>query len=291
MRIRALPSDCAVIIVEGSSDRSVLLPFAENDTLILVARGKDRLIPAYDLLDRRLRAGVVFILDCDGATPDRLKGRNDLVLTVNRDLEADLVFELAVLKRVVLEILSNKLDSPSVADGVVEVLTTTATAIATSLGIVHQAALSLDVPTRVPDPVSGRRRKIIPSDLGELDEWLSDRAAVQLPDVIAATAAALGWSQPQLDAVGHEALFLAQDRCSRHQRVACESCQRMRFCNGHHLVDALTQAVRVLHSRTLSPHELDRLLRLASTSVASDSWAVLTRVREWQRGAGVRALR
>ena len=290
MRVRAMPSGSALLVVEGSTDRSVLLPFASESTIIVVSRGKDRLVPAYQQLAPGLRHSVLFVLDCDGNTPGHLKGKEDLVLSTNRDLESDLIFELDVLQRVVLEILADRVESLASARAVTDQLVAAAADYATSLGIVQDSARCLKLPVRVVDALTGRKRRLRPSDLVGINKALSGDTLVDCYEVAKDAAAVLGWSASQYRRVEGAIQRTEQNECTRHRSVGCLTCRRMRHCNGHSLVDALARALFVVEGHRMPAEELDRLLRVASTGAVVDNWAVLARVKRWQQARGIAAL-
>ena len=94
------------MVVEGASDRSALYPFVVPTAWVVPAYGKEQVLCAYDELEAPLRNGTLFIADCDGGVDARYKGNADLVITTNRDIEADLLFELQALERVALDVLA-----------------------------------------------------------------------------------------------------------------------------------------------------------------------------------------
>jgi hypothetical protein len=290
MRIRASVPGRAVIIVEGSSDRSVILHFAAPDTVVVVARGKDRLVHAYDHLESSLRAAVVFILDCDGTTPPRLKGRSDLVLTANRDLEADLVFELAAHRRVVADLLSNRLESGNAVMQAAEAIREAAADVATHLGLALDAARAADLPVRIYDARLSRRTRLAPSDMPEVDAWLADAVPVLAVSVIGAAARILGWSPAEQAIVSGGVASRLGETCARHKSAQCGPCTMRRYCNGHDLVDALVRGMRVTHQSSLGIEDFGRMLRVASPGNPVERWVVLERIRSWQCRSGASAL-
>lgn len=290
MRARAMPSGSAILVVEGSTDRSVLLPFTSESTIIVVSRGKDRLLPAYEQLEANLRSSVLFVLDCDGNTPAHLKGREDLVLSTNRDLESDLLFELDVLQRVVLEVLADRVESLRSARAAAGVLLAVAADYATALGVVQDAARRLRFAVRIVDPLTGQKRGLRPSDLAGVNEALRGGVLADCYEIARGAALLLGWSESQLQHIESEIQRGEREGCARHEALACLPCRRMRHCNGHSLVDALSRAFLALEGRDMPPAELDRLLRVASTGVVVDHWPVLARARHWQQARGITAL-
>lgn len=291
LRVRALPPSVAVIVVEGASDRSVLLPLADKETLVVVARGKDRLLPAYRGLDPTLRQRVLFLLDCDGRTPDELKGRVDLVLSQNRDLEADLIFELDTVHRVVLELLAPRIETRGEAGVIAERLVSVARRAGTALGIVLDVANSEGLRTRVRDSHTRRARKIRPSDVPTLVSSLQPDHAWSIRDVVVDVGHLLGWDELQVETVQRSVHTYWEVTACRHSTTrGCERCSARRFCNGHHLVDALSQALRLVLGLQTDVETLDKLVRMAATAASHDNWDVPTRIRHWEAHAGVLAL-
>ena len=99
LRRRALPLSVPLVVVEGPTDRNALFPFLMPTVVVIPANGKNQVLHAFTELETSLRNAVLFLVDCDGGVDPRFKGHVELVISSNRDTEADLLFELGALER------------------------------------------------------------------------------------------------------------------------------------------------------------------------------------------------
>src|SRR6476660_7216731 len=99
----AMPSSAAVLIVEGSEDRRLLVPTLPLGRII-PATGKEPLLGAYRLLSPAEHARIAFIVDCDFDVPaGKLRGSPNLIITTHPAAETD-VLDLGGLTGVVNEV-------------------------------------------------------------------------------------------------------------------------------------------------------------------------------------------
>ena len=180
------------LIVEGLSDKRALLPFVDGSVAVIPADGKDKLLAAYVGLTDKERRHIAFVLDCDGSTPSELKGLHDLVITTNRDVEADLIFELRAFQHYCLELLAHVYDSPLEVDREASTIVSMAAHISGILGAVVTVGGGEGLRLKVAD--GNRRRRLRLSDLPELRGWLADPHVVGADEVAAAVARRLAWT-------------------------------------------------------------------------------------------------
>jgi hypothetical protein len=290
-RRRALPPESVLLVVEGASDKRLLFPFIVSTAVVIPSRGRDNLIYAFDHLERALRGGVVFLLDCDDAVQERLKGHADLIITANRDIESDMLFELNALSRVAYEYLADRVSQPREVIEMSDDLRDSAAAMAAMLGVVRKAASTFDLPVRVSDARSGKRRSIRLTDLVSVTRTHDSIEPMQILSEMASDVAdVIGWSSDNLDKVRLKAEKIYLAACGRHGFSNCASCNRMSLCNGHDVVDALAVILKMKHEVVVRPQVLARSLRVAADMTRMPEWSVAKRIRRWEKNTGVRLL-
>lgn len=283
-RRRVLKPEESIVIVEGIHDRRCLLPFLTDSTVVLVANSKEVVIWTYENLETDLRDGVLFIMDCDGHVQDHLKGRTDLVITTNRDIEADLLFELNAMNR-----LASELIEAEVAMAAREVAAE-ALAVACKMsgmhGAVLHAAKSVGAPIRINDRSTRQSRPIRVSDLDECDGWASDTSLLTGHSIVVSIGGKLSWDGAQLVAIEGALRSSSAKRCRSHASAECEPCFHRSFCDGHALVDSLAVVLRARCGARISAAELDRLMRVSSDASQLSGWEVANRIRQWEAFGG-----
>jgi hypothetical protein len=283
LRRRGLPPTTAILVVEGITDKRALFPFLAPDVVVVPADGKDKLIRTFEELEAELRPGVLFLLDCDGGIEQRLKGHLDLIITTNRDLEADLMFELRALERVAYEHLSSFVEAPGDLEPVVSRLLADASVLTAMIGIVQGAAVRLGFSMRVIDARTGDRRRLRLTDLQPVRSWLNDVASLELRDVANVVGQVVGWPRADKDAVSIAAEEVGIINCARHDEVRCFGCWKMSHCNGHLLTQATALAFDVYHRVRVDVKDLDRALRIAADTTLIPEWDVARRIRRWEQ--------
>jgi len=257
---------------------------------VVPASGKDHVLRAFDELEDHLRAETVFIVDCDGGIEDRYKGSRELVITTNRDIEADILFELNALPRLALDVLAGRANNPSSVQALADDALSQAATLATFIGLVHSAAIALTLPTKVIG-ANGRRQKFRLTDLAELHHRVQTNGLRDAEAVANAVAPLVGWDTDDVNAVSAKAAASAQQPCAEHGRRGCSQCLRRAYCNGHQLVDALGAVFATRHGVRMTRPELERAVRLAADPTRVPAWKVAERVRDWGVAVGIQILR
>jgi hypothetical protein len=227
------------------------------------------------------------LIDCDGEVPDELKGLPDLIISANRDLEADLLLELNALRRYAMDLVADSAVNRAEAEARIATTLERALAVAAELERVRRAARASGVTTRLLDPVTGRRRKVAARDLPVAATWLSTADRVSTADVVQAYGAAAGWSPEDEDLVIQATRHTVATPCVPHGARQCAPCEYRALCVGHDLVELVAQALRDETGWTLELTEVDRGLRVASDRQLVADWCVSVRGRRWAEGAGV----
>lgn len=280
------------IVVEGSSDRKALFPFIDKSAVIIPASGKGNLIYAYRRLEKKYRRQTVFLLDCDGATNASLKGKPELVLTSNRDIEADIIFELSALTRMGQELLAEDADRSEDVDLECEALKDSAINFALNLGIVRAAARDQKLKTHLRTHRTGRSRKIGLPDI----ECAAENAKQKRPSdlslglIVRDMASIAEWSKAESEAVRKASEECLSRKCSRHTRSRCKACLAMRYCNGHDLVEALHMILDLRYSVILRSGDVDRYLRISADRQKLPDWTVFSRLEAWENLTGAKLL-
>ncbi len=286
MRTRALAGSRPLIVVESHRDRRALLPFLDPDVVVIPGQNKDLVVQARALLADEQLGGVLYLIDCDAGCTTELKGHHDLVISQNRDIEADLIFELDALFRVACEFM--EAESRSAAEDEAERLVETAATVTCLVGEVRDAARDLDLPVRPVDRHSGSRRAIRLEDLHSARTWLAGHEhSPSLSEVAADFSTALGWTMTDADAVSTAAVRLADAECGAHASSGCTPCRFRSRCNGHHLVEAVATLISELHGSRVEDSNFDRLLRTSSRSESLSSWEVALRIQRWEAKSGL----
>ncbi|MFD7655870.1 hypothetical protein ACFV4N_18000 [Actinosynnema sp. NPDC059797] len=282
MRRRALPPDSALVVVEGVTDKRALFPFVSSTCFVVPAAGKDRLITAFESLDKDLLDKTLFILDCDGSTPQRLKGRSGLILTVNRDLEADLLFELQSLNRIVADYFADSAPTPSSVSSILEEIQKEVAEVTQSFGMLRKVAGEAGFRVRVKDTGRRNSRKIRLYDLGAVESKIGSGAQIPLAVILDEMSSRLGWNNDQKSDIASRCKALSRIECRHHGESACKPCGFRKYCNGHDIVDALAICLSRRLKKAVRAEDIDRMLRMSSSERFLPSWEVYRRVRNWE---------
>lgn len=275
----------SILVVEGITDKRALMPLLDPSVVVIPADGKDKLVAAFDGLTGSHRNGVAFILDCDGETHRRLKGHLELVITTNRDVEADLILIVGAFRRVAFELLAQHFDARKQIEDAAEAIVDDASFFATKFGLVRVTAVRLGLRVKLQDCVTRRKRAIRPSDLVELSDMLMHSGQVSIDEISTGVGAILGWSDQQVAQVVEACVSVRKGFCIRHGE-RCVPCQTQRYCGGHVLVDVLPALVLLRYGVVTNARVLDSHLRIASSSCDLAVWGVPERLRKWQEFSG-----
>jgi hypothetical protein len=283
-RVRGLGTDVPLLVVEGDDDLRAIFPFLAGTATVVPAGGRTNALAAFQQLEARFRAGVVFVVDCDGQLGDSFKGHHDLVITTNRDIEADLLLELRAFVRVAAEYLSQEVADPSELATLTESLLSTAADLALHLGVLQGSAAGLGLRVR-PRGRSANSRRIRVFDLPSATVMASG-SPPNLDSLATDLAALTGWSPAQKQAVVERAEELLRESCA-HGPTCCPDCLRQRHANGHHLVDCVTAVLATRSATAISSSEIARAIRIGADRSLLGDWEVTNRLRQWQEGSGL----
>lgn len=288
---RALQDDEVLLVVEGSTDCRALRQLLIESVILVPARGRNLVLGAYEELRQENLAACLFLADCDNNFPSDLKGLTNLVITSNRDLEADLLFALNGYERIVLEFLGGA--SSRTKELLVqrdEVLSYCATFVS-AFGIVKDAARSRGLTLRIADPLTAQRVRSTISDLPQAAGWIGAGYQPSIDEIAADLGHLLGWTALDVSAVAVDANRTDAEPCRRHAVVACVECRRRCHCNGHDMVSAIALDLSARLTLAVSQEELDKHLRIAADRSLVPRWSVGRRMRRWEEGAKARLLR
>jgi predicted ABC-type transport system involved in lysophospholipase L1 biosynthesis ATPase subunit len=288
MRRRGLKNDVPLIVVEGPNDRQALFPFLTKNVQVVAAEGRDQVLRAFDSLETPLRRAVAFIVDCDGGLPDKYKGHPDLVITTNRDVEADLDFELEAFDRVGLEVCADFSSSAGHAETQATGVLKASAELAAAVGLIQSAARLSQLPTRVVDRKSRKRRKFRISDVTELGQSITNTGEVpNSADLAAMIADVTGWDDQEQKMILEEVARLEEVDCESHGVHGCSDCKNRHHCNGHHFVEGMCVVLAAKHGQHIKPRELNRSLRIAARKELVPEWGVARRLGNWAHAEGV----
>lgn len=286
-RRRALDPSVALVVVEGVTDRRALLPFMAPTVVVIPSRGKPNALAAHERVRTESLPGVLVVVDCDGSTPAELKGRADLILSANRDIEADLLFELNALRRFAIDVVSDSCANLTQVESVADRILEQSQVVGSLLERARQAARSAGATTRLVDSTTGERRKVQPRDLPQAATWLAATQRPDLLDVAHAYAVAAGWDAATTQKVVRIAKKSAALPCPAHGRRNCLPCDARSLCVGHDLVELVAISLRLETGSAIDPREVDRGLRIASDGGLFAKWCVSVRGMRWAETTGV----
>ncbi len=287
-RRRALAPQVPLVVVEGPSDRRAILPFLNPQAVVIPARGKPNALAAYDSVSAAGVGAVLVVIDCDGDTPKALKGRDGLIISDGRDLEADLLFQLDAFHRVAIEMLAGVFESRAEIVACAEAILRRSVATASRLHYVRSAANELRVPSRIYDQAIAQRRRVLPVDIVGLPESVYGQSGLpRLHDIAVLLGVTLGWTAEQVALVSERARVSASERCAPHNSIDCQTCARSRSCNGHDLVGLLAAGVSWFGRAAVTENDVARSIRMASDRSLLDRWSLYRRARPWADRSGV----
>ena len=114
LQVDALGGNRGGLILEGADDRKLFSPLCFVSSQLVIAGGKSLVLEAHGSMREEDVGRFAFLVDCDGDVGDRgLRGRHDLIITENQDVENDLL-ALGALEPVVTQLV------PAVGSGTVE---------------------------------------------------------------------------------------------------------------------------------------------------------------------------
>jgi hypothetical protein len=285
MRRSGAPVDTRFLIVEGVSDKKSFQPLLDRSFHYIPARGKDMVLSAFETLVKEGVSDCLFIVDCDGGTDKKWLGRPGLIISNNRDIEADLLFDLGAFNRVSLEYLADYGYSAPECEAMGQRLLEYARDFTANMGILLDAARDCGANTKIFDVVRNTRRRIRVGDLPEAASLLENFIPTTAAELLLIAQDALGWSESQRAQILERIVRGSEKRCRAHQMDQCPRCTPRRFSNGHDLVDVLSIGISQRCGYVVTEAEFARAARLATSPDAIEAWDVAIRVRKWQAAA------
>ena len=287
MRRRKTPGD-VVLVVEGARDRKCVLRLTEDRAMVIPAFGKANLLFAFDNLEQEFRRTVLFLVDCDNKLDRRYKGHRDLVITENRDIEADLVLTLKGLAGFAAEFLD--LERRQDCDRAVEAILPAACGLSARLNSVLEGARQQGARSRIEgrDRVNRRIRLL---DIPDQHELIGLYGRGSIGAFVDRLAAKLSWSGDERSAITESVRQMTEKPCRRHGRKSCDPCWHRSFCNGHDLVDAVAIVCAASYSLHVGDEVVERAVRMGYDLSGIEDWPVIERIRNWEVGTGVTILR
>lgn len=285
MRRAGAPLRTQFLVVEGVSDKKSFQPLLDPYFHYVPARGKDMVLSAFETLSAEGVDDCLFVVDCDGGVDPNWLGRRGLIVSTNRDIDADLLFDLGAFHRVSLEYLSEFGHTPVECGEIGQNLLVYAREITAGLGIVLDAARDAGAKTKFLDPVLNVRRRIRLQDFPDFDLWVEHFVPVVAEDLLSEASLKLGWTVSDEQHVRERVEAGSHKMCRRHGLARCAACTPRRFSNGHDLVDVLSLGLSQRCGYEVPQAEFARATRLATSLEAIENWDVAARVRSWQAAA------
>lgn len=286
MRLNASDQEVQFLVVEGISDKKSFSPLLARHFQYVPARGKEMVLEARSLLREEESERCLFVVDCDGGTDPKWLGQDNLIVSSNRDIDADLLMELTTFDRVAVEYLSDFGWDADTCEDVGRTLLDYANTIATALGIILDHARAFNLPIKVRDAVTNKRRRLQFGDIPGASTVVENFVPVTEQDLIDSVRDVLGWTAEQEQLVREAAVFASEKNCRLHATAACVHCRARTFSNGHDLVEVLALGLTQRCGFEVTPAELARAIRLATSRDTMLGWAVSDRIVRWLESKG-----
>ncbi|WP_138067608.1 hypothetical protein [Cellulomonas rhizosphaerae] len=290
-RLQATPDDVPILVVEGMSDRQAFGRVLDPRVKVVPARGKEMVLESRKHLSVGERERCTIVIDCDGRVEASWLTDDNVVVSANRDLEADLVIELKVMRSVAHDFLAPLYDNGSEVARHANRLERYVLEFACVMGVLLDAARALGAKTRVVDAVTARKRRVQILDLPEALGWLRAYAVPSLQEISNAVGASVGWSEAQREEIVRHACAGGAKLCRLHGAAECSGCKIRRFSNGHDIVDISAQVLSDHGGYAVSSAEVARALRVAiGVRATPQEWSVIGRLSIRQAATGRRLL-
>lgn len=287
-RLQATPINVPVVVVEGLSDRRAFGRILHPEVRVVPAQGKETVLNSRQFLTDAERARCTLIIDCDGEVSPNWLECDDVIVSTNRDLEADLIIELRVMHSVAYEYLAPLYDNGTALGAHVSRLEGYVLEFASLLGLVLDAARRRHRRVRVTDPRTLKRRRVQVSDLPEASSWLADYRLPSANEVAEAVGARVGWSGAEQEEIIAEAAAGGGKLCRRHGRGDCRDCKIRRFGNGHDIVDIAAIVLTDHAGHAVAAGEVARAMRIAlGVEFRAERWSVVERLVRRERAIGL----
>lgn len=287
-------TDATLLVAESNSDTNTLAHLLDDNVRLQKGQGKVNCVGAHQYLNAEERKRALFLVDCDGEDNDAILGKEGLVVSQNRDLEADLFFCLSSFENIIVSKLA-------VTDGDVRHFRTEARAclefatdLATQVGLIRDLAARRRMRVKVWDKSQGKKRKIGIRDISNVDDLCGGIASTGLEQIVAEFAGLLDWTVDEQRELLSISASNASHPCRMHTAQNCPPCKARRFANGHELVDI---GARLLALRFGDDSEeadfvaFEKSLRLSPSPFEIQQWNTLRRFRRFEEWSGTRILR
>jgi hypothetical protein len=285
MRARSLPLDKTLLVVEGTSDRQSIVPFLADSVHVAAAGGRPGVLKAREKCQEEGISNCLFLVDCDGLTSADWLGHSNLIISSNRDLEADFHLELRSFERFGMQHLAKGADSVHEIRAVVTQLSDYVLRMASRLGIVLDAARAVKLPLRLVDS-NGARRRIRFGDIPSSVSWAREKVLLSEEELAEEIGSVLGWTVEDRQRLAAFSVQARAKTCRSHGLSDCHACAARRFCNGHDLVEFTTLTMCGHLDAVIPIQEVSSNLRMAADSRRLRGWDVMRRIGAWESAAG-----
>jgi hypothetical protein len=281
MRRTAAPKNTLFLIVEGASDKKTFHPLVNPSVHFVPSRGKDMVLSAFATLTAEGVSDCLFIVDCDGGTDSKWLGRDGLIVSTNRDVDADLLLCLSAFDAIALEYLSGHGATARECIALGSDLLTYALQLTANFGAILDRARDAGATVKIFDSKFGSRRRLQMRDLEAFESWIENFISPEPEELLDAMRRALSWDTPVVTTIGEMVGDSKTKRCRLHSASECQLCAPRRYSGGHDLVDVLAAALTQRCGFEVTAAEFARATRLATRATAVEAWEVAVRINKW----------
>lgn len=279
-----------LLVVESDADAAILGQFLADNVRIIPTLGKGNVLGVRELMkNERDSNHIVYLIDCDNQHGGTLLGQNDVVVSVNYDLESDLVWQLDALETYATTVLMADFGHVGTARRYAAELRNQAGKAAAALGVILASARELKFPLRIIDPHNGQKRRIRIHDLPQFSLWVQESAPSI--DLLTELAARLSWTELQVSQIEEHMQQRAGKKCRIHALSKCNSCTIRSYASGHEQFSWMLEDLKGRAAGKLNPPAIDLVLRGVSDKAALHRWVVYQRLAAWQAATGLGLVR
>lgn len=285
MRLRRIAASDVLLVVEGSSDKSVLMRWLSPAVHVVPGSGKEQIVAARAFLNGNERARCTTLIDCDGVVSGEWLDDGDVVVTDMRDLEADLLSRFPLIDKLVSEFAWHAFQSKAELSQLAGRLQSFSFSTCTAFGIVKEAASAVGLSIGIFDDELGRRRRLRLSDLPESRVMETWPVPPTMERMLGLVGIRLGWNESDFSRLTEEESRRRLKLCSRHSLANCSSCAARTLANGHDLLDALWFGLNAMGAAGLNAKAVASGVRIAAVA-PQDGWVVLDRLAKRSKATG-----
>lgn len=286
-RLDALPDTIPIAVVEGRSDKQMLMRSLHPDTRVVPARGKDVVLRSKAFLEKAELARLAFIVDCDGTTDGTILRDGSVIVTELRDLDADLLIGFGTLRAVAWDFFAATLQSGDEVELRTTELIEFVSGVSARLGVLLHAGRAESLPVRIYDPILQRKRRITIADLSGAAAWIEKESIPSYEDLSVALASRLGWTPSQRRLVIKTAGEGGTKKCRGHGQPSCVPCLVRRFSNGHDMVDIASKRLDQISGYSVDQKTLEISFRTARLSRDPSQWIVIEKLKRRESVMGL----